>query len=218
MTSIEAYNEFHVLMNKNASLRNINIPKPLYVLLYNRESKLSYRKLLGKSTDDLQDVSELLKTNILLEKKNVYNDFVQYSKPQDFFDFVDSVSTTRKEDCESITINYLYKPKDLKLKYSNAFYVNFEHEESIVNISDSIEIYKREYDILNSHISYYKAIPEIDIVGYFYEDGTPSIDKHPNISDRLVHIINNWIVLEVMREFENGNGINIAKDRVSNNS
>ena len=62
-----------------------------------------------------------------------------------------------------------------------------------------------------------KIIKNINTI-YFYEDGTPSIDKHPNISDRLVHIINNWIVLEVMREFENGNGINIAKDRVSNNS
>lgn len=214
MTSKEAYLEFQILMNKNASLRNINIPPEIYVLLYNRESKIHYRKLVKESTDDVHELSELLVNDEPLSKIGMTQEYVLYNKPINFFNFVSSRSITQRGDCESVTVNYLYKPKDLELKYSDSFYVNFDHEESIVGINDYIQIFKKGYDIKQSFLSYYREIPEIDIVGYFHLDGRPSENKDPNISDHLVHLINNWVVLEVMREFENGNGINVSKERI----
>lgn len=216
MTSREAYFEFQVLMNKNASLRNINIPPHLYVLLYNRETKISYRRFIKGSIIDIHDISELLVTDEKLQKAKEYQEYVEYYKPTNFFDFVDSRSTTKRGNCTGVTVNYLYKPKDLKLKNSDSFYVNFDHEESICNLSENfVQIYKKDFDLVSSYISFYREISEIDISGYKHLDGTMSTDIEPDLSDRMIHLVNNWIVLEVMREFENTGGINISKDRIN---
>jgi hypothetical protein len=61
MTSEELYYEFHLLVNKNNSQQNINIEKPHFVQLYNREQERWVGSVLktGNNSNQINDLQEL---------------------------------------------------------------------------------------------------------------------------------------------------------------
>lgn len=217
MTSKELYYEFMLLLNKNATNVNINVDEPNFVWLYNREAKRWLKSYIERSrlNSDSGYINELLITDkelSLLFKNDKTN---VYELPLDFFDFVGSYSNTTRDDCESITYNYLQRPKDLQVAIDNSFTLpSFDYEESLVNLNEKkVTIHKLNYEIKATYLSYYKTTTDIDISGYQKTDGTYSEDIEDGLSPYLQSQIIDRIVTEVMREFENPNGYQVSIQR-----
>lgn len=217
MTSLELYYEFTLLLNKNSTADNINIDVPNFVWLYNREANrwLSDRIRTSSLNSDSQDLEPLLivNQNVSLIKKEVsYN---TYNLPINFFDFVDSYCEGEKDGCIRNISNFLVKPKELRTIVDNSFTnPSFEYEESICNITDKkLLIYKKDYEIKNAYLSYYKTVPQIDIEGYLNSQDQWSTTIDSDLPDFLHSQVLDRIVTEVMRQFENPNGYKLSMER-----
>ena len=221
MTSIELYYESQLLLNKNATNVNINLEKENFVWLYNREAKRWLSDYIQKNSSnanviDLQGVLSINKELSLVQKTKEYN---TYNLPTDFYDFVDSYSTGVKGECEGVISNFLHKPKNIRAVLDNSLSSpSFEYEESICNIAEEkLIVYKKEYEIKNSYLSYYKQIEPIDLEGYQKFDGSFSTNVDTTLKPYVQSQIIDRVVTEVMREFENGNGYKVSVDRQNSN-
>ena len=217
MSSLELYYEFTLLLNKNATNVNINIEKENFVWLYNREARKWLAEYIIKNSGNVQSINieGLLSVNkplVLIDSTSKYNSYIL---PDQFYDFVDSYSVAVKEDCENEISNFLQKPKELRTNIDNSFSnPSFKYEESICNIADNkLLVYKSDYTIKDTYLSYYKKVQEIDIEGYQKIDGSMSTNKSDGLTPYLQSQIIDRVVTEVMREFENTNGFKLAQER-----
>lgn len=218
MTSEELYYNFHLLLNKNASLKNVNITRANFVIIYNREA-LSWLDRFIKtngSTDEIHDIEQLLAVNKPLQLINKKEGYYEYYLPDNYFSFVSSVSEAVKDSCTSPVRNYLIKPKEDNTHLENEA-PSFEFEESICNISDNkLLVYVSDYQLNNSSLSYYIYPEKIDLEGYTdINTGKYSKTVDTKLDERYQHQILNQTVLEFMRQFENSNGINISQTRLT---
>src|SRR6185369_11249479 len=136
MTSLQAYKEFLIKLNKNDTNRNINIPKGQFVLLYNQQRHpwLSNRIESGLKDDTIDDLEELLTLDTELEKTEVKTNFTSFLLPSDFFYYSTSYSLASKEGCSQSVI-YNWNPKNKnknELLKSDNDKPSFEYQESFV--------------------------------------------------------------------------------------
>ena len=93
---------------------------------------------------------------------------------------------------------------------------DFDWEWSFFTIqSSSINVYKTDFDVNKVALEYYKVIPDIDIEGYIRLDGTASTNIGIDISEQYVDQIINLAAEEFMRDFQDAQGLQIAKDRTN---
>ena len=94
---------------------------------------------------------------------------------------------------------------------------DFDYEWTFCSVQGgNIRIYRNDFDILKSDIEYYSVIPDIDIAGYNNIDNQPSIDIPLTIiSDQYIDQIINLAAEEYMRDFQDPNGLQLAKDRTT---
>lgn len=218
MTSVELYYDMLLLLNKNANQQKIDVSKENFVWLYNREGRKWYSSYLDRVSTNMDSVNinSLLivdKQLALIDKKQEY---VSYTMPEDFFDFVGSHSDAQKGKCNSRISNFLKKPKQIQSYIDDAFSSpSFEYEESICNMSEEkLIVYRTDYEINNTYLSYYKKLPQIDIEGYQKISGDWSSNVDDNLDPFLQNKIIDLVVLEVMRQFENGNGYKLSTERL----
>lgn len=217
MTSEQLYYNFHLLLNKNASLKNVRIAKPNFVILYNREASNWLADYIDKhsSTDDIHDIEGLLKVNKELELNNSFNTYYEYNLPEDYFTFVDSSSRAIQNKCEGVIYNYLQKPKEININLDYQL-PSFKFEESICNITENkLRVYVDNYKLISTYLSYYVTPEKIDLEGYTNIDGSFSTNINTDLGDYYQWQILDRVVLEVFREFENTNQINISQTRIN---
>lgn len=218
MTSEELYYTFHLLLNKNASLKNVNITRANFVILYNREAILWLDNFIrtNSSTGRIHDLEQLLSVNKELEVINKNSNYYEYFLPENYFHFVSSVSTASKGSCTTNVRNYLIKPKEDNTSLENEL-PSFEFEESVCNIADKkLLVYIGDYQINSTYLSYYIYPEKIDLEGYTdINTGKYSRTVDTDLDEHYQHQILNRVVLEVMRQFENSNGINISQTRLN---
>lgn len=219
MTSQELYYESQLILNKNASNVNINLDVANFVWIYNREAKKWLSDYLNKvnSNSSSEDLSGLLNVNVLIPVDLNTKEYSTFTLPENFYSFVDSYSVAIKNNCEGIVSNFLQKPKDVRVLIDNSFSSpSFEYEESLCNIyAKKLQVFKREYEIKATYLSYYKAIEEIDIEGYQKIDGSWSTTINTDLDPYLQSMIIDRVVIEIMREFENTNGFKFSQERVN---
>lgn len=215
----QAYYEFSLLINKNSERKNIQIDKENFVLLFNRESQRWLAEFIEKNinSDNILTIGELLVHDYKLEKTSTKSNHVHYKVPEDYFQIMagNSYSNVKKGSCTGIIYNYFKKPNDLNIQLEDKFLKpSYEWERGLGEIhSDGIVIYKSDFDITDTFITYYKIIPEIDMSGYIKLDGSHSTDKHPQVSDYLVGQIIDRVVVEINREFNDQVGFQLSQTR-----
>ena len=218
MTSQELYYEFHLLFNKNASYQNIDVSKGNFVHLYNRELLrwLSDYILRNNSTQKIHDVQGLLTVNEKLELSNRNDRYDSFELPEQFFEFVDCISEVEKGGCKIKIINYIEKPKDALINL-DTFAPSFNFEEGLCNISkEKVLVYVGDFKINATYLSYYQKPTKIDLAGYEKIDGSLSSNIDSDLDERFQGEVLDRVVLEVMRQFENGNGHKLSQDRIIN--
>ena len=207
----DAHYEFSLLLNKNSERKDINIDLLNYIVLYNRESKRWLVEFIERnnSTDNILTLNEFLINKHKLDKLKTNVDSVEYSYPDDFFRILvgNSYSTVKNKSCTGIVYNYFKKPNDLNIQIEDKFTrPSIEWERGLGDLyRNKIVIYKTNFDIIDTFISYYKKPKTLDL-------NNPDLVSDLEMSDYLVSQINDRIVSEVYREFNNP-GFNLAKTR-----
>ena len=207
----DAHYEFSLLLNKNSERKDINIDLLNYIVLYNRESKRWLVEFIERnnSTDNILTLNEFLINKHKLDKLKTNVNSVEYSYPDDFFRILvgNSYSTVKNKSCTGIVYNYFKKPNDLNIQIEDKFTrPSIEWERGLGDLyRDKIVIYKTNFDIVDTFISYYKKPKTLDL-------NNPDLVSDLEMSDYLVSQINDRIVSEVYREFNNP-GFNLAKTR-----
>ncbi len=215
----EAYYEFSLLLNKNSERKNIQIEKENFVILFNRESQRWLAEFTEKNThsDNILTIAELLEYDYSLEKISTHNNHVHYKIPEDYFQILpgNSYSNVKKGECTGVIYNYFKKPNDFNIHIEDKFLKpSFEWERGLGEIfNNGIVIYKTDFEVIDTKITYYKSPSKIDMQGYIKIDGSTSKDIHPTISDYLVGQILDRVVSEVTREFNDQVGYQMAETR-----
>lgn len=219
MTSSEAYKNFLIKFNKNDSNRNISIPKGQFILIYNEQAEIweDQRIERGLSSDNIDDIAELLVLDKELNISEEFKDFYNFKLPEDYFRYSNSYSIASKEGCSSSVI-YNF---DVKNKNKNELLLNeheepsFEYETTFAIPNDkSIAIYRTDFTIDKVFIDYYRLPKKIDVGGYIKVDGSHSQNINPDLSDKLVSEIIDYTVKEAQRIYENPQGFELANERI----
>lgn len=219
MTTRELYYDFHLLLNKSNEQKTINIEEGNFVRLYNREALRWLSDFIenNNNSDNILTINELVVRDFELEEIENNLDSKVYNAPSDYFNLIhgDFYSIVEYKNCKSLIYNYVVKPDDTNTSKEDKFTrPSFYWERGLAKVTNNeIVVYKNDFEILRTHISYYKTPREIDIQGYQRLDGKMSTDINPDTSDYACQQILDRVVLEVQREFENQIGFQVSKER-----
>lgn len=217
MTSEDLYYNFQLIANKNASLKNVHIPRANFVKMYNREALYWLSDYIFKhsSTEDVHDLSDLLvedeNLSFLSKTENKY----YYKIPENYFAFVNSWSEAKRKKCINKVINYLQKPKEI-LPLLDFQSPSFDFEESICNITEKkLAVFVDDYQLNNTYLSYYITPENIDLEGSTdINTGLPSTTVNQSLGDFYQFQILDRVALEFAREFDNNNQVNILQNKI----
>lgn len=219
MSSEELYYNFQLVLNKNASQKNVQIPRGNFVAHYNRESNRWLEDYIKKnnSVDRINNVQGLITVNAPLSLAIKKEETYYYDLPNEYFEFINSRSSVLKGKCNKYVINYLTHPKETLVSLDNET-PSFEFEESVCNIAENkLQVFTKDYKINNTYLSYYHKPSKIDLSGYQNINGENSITIDSELDDRYQHEIIDRMVTEIMREFENSNGFKFSQERQQKN-
>jgi hypothetical protein len=207
-----------LLHNKNNENKNINVEIGNFVILYNREAE----RWLAEYIETNNNSDNILKLNGLIESDYVLTELSSdkfktvYEKPVNLFDYIhgDFTSTVESGDCKAVIYNYVFKPNDINSSIEDKFTrPSLAWERGVGKVGEnSIIVYKDNFDITKTQMSYYKIPRKIDIAGYITPANKQSTDINPDTSDYISNLILDRVVSEVKREFE-ANDFQLAKTR-----
>lgn len=222
MTSKELYYQFHLLLNENANFKDVKISEGNFVLLFNRCSERWLNIAIDSwmKDEDALNLQEFINNDEkldfyeTLEKDSVVQ--YKYKIPTDYFTWIDSHSLVQK-DCSLYLTNYFVKPRDVR-GYIADGYPSLDYEEGLCNISNNfLIVYAKDFTISTTYLSYFKNPPKIDIEGYENLKGEKSKNIDSPISDIYLNQMLDMCITEVQREFKNQIGIQVSKDRETEN-
>lgn len=218
MTPELVYQKILLKGNKLNSNFNSYCDKAKAVLIVNEvlntwiTDKLKYKDSI--LIDDLQAIVKQVELFPGTDKTS----FQSYILPKDFFQCISVECEVQRGKCKKKIFSREIKGQNRNLfQYDENQQPDFDWEWTFHQIAtNSLKVYKEGFQILKSIFSYYKTLPEFDVAGYIKLDNTPSSDKPIPLQDRFIDEIINYAVEELMRDFENNNGLQIAKDRQTN--
>lgn len=221
MKSIEAYKRFLIKLNKNDTNTNINIGKGEFVLIFNEQSKVWLENKLKEDSNlhDKNEISALLVYDKKLEKVIDTSTFSQFKLPDDYYEYQTSYSIASKGKCKDRKLlNWDFKVRNKNvLEQDENNNPSFEYEETIANVSgDNILIFKKDFDIDEQYVTYYKEPNNIDIKGYIRFDGSSSEDIDSELADKYVNEIISLCVVSVEANYGNVEQYQMQKQQINN--
>lgn len=222
MSPYDIYILFQQKVNKNSTNTNISVPLGVFVSLWNEQKRiwLNSKTKQKESTNYIEDLQELLIIDMELEQDKKYKDKVSFKLPTDYFRRVISHVIAEKDYCKGKRLtNHIVKPKDVNILLQNADYSpSFEWEETISVVTDNtLTVYKDNFTIKKTFLTYYKEPEDLDIKGYTKLDGTPSEDRMVSLSKKNIEEITNRTVAEAFANYEHYQQTTVASQRVQKN-
>lgn len=218
MTSLEAYQNLLLKVNRNDSNSNINVPRGQFVLLYNEQlTKWTCEKLQKKlDSDELDELNDLLEDEIELDKISSNRDYDYFTVPENLHKFSSAYVVAERDGCERILTAWNLKSPDIRVILNDENNnPSFDFEETPMYITNGkAKIYFSDFTIKNAFLTYYKMPGAIDIEGYIKVDGTASQNIDPDISGPNVLEIVTRCAAEVMRNNQNVEGLQMQKDKI----
>lgn len=222
LTPNEIYTKLLFKLNKNDTNSNIKIPKGVFVILFNEQKRKYLDKALAneESSDLINNFSEILALNTPLTKVSESTLSDSFKLPADFLKEVSSYSLASKNKCNnSVITNWFIKPKDINVLLQNVNHKpSFEYQETLAIINNNnISIYKEDFKINKTFLSYYKNPPDLDIEGYIKPDGTKSQNISTTLSDTNIDKILDRTVVEISSNYQSVEQLQLALQRQQTN-
>lgn len=204
-------------VNKGNSQGNIAIDKDRFVLLFNEcKNRWVERHLKEKDSILIDSLSEIVKTEQLLNgnDKTVYTEF---KIPEDFYELALATCEAQRNECKKTLFLRAVKNQDKnQLRFNSNYKPDFDFEWSFVSLQGGyLRVYQDDFKVNKVSMEYYKVIPSIDIEGYTHLDGSASSNIGIELSEQYVDQIINVTAEEFMRDFQDSQGVQIAKDRTN---
>lgn len=220
MTSREIYKRFLLKINKNDSNDGVNILPSHFVLLFNTQRLVWLGERLRDDADNakLDRLQELVSTDVQLPVKKEHDSSVDFTLPEDLYRYISSYSLASQDKCKKRKIfNFEQNTLNLTAVLADAFNrPNFKFEETpCIQKSGTLKVYFEDFKIESVFLSYYRQPKAIDIAGYRKIDGSASVDADTDLSDENIDEVLNRIAVEVLREYQDGEGFQLAKDRIA---
>jgi hypothetical protein len=219
MTSREIYKRFLLKINKNDTNAGINIPVSHFVLLFNSERLFWLGEELKEDADNVRinRLKSLLISDKELVKIETLKDSVLFKLPDQFYRHAFSYSVVSSDTCpETIVYNFEKIPLNFIVNLADDYNrPQFDYRETpFILTEDKYKVYFDNFEIKKVFLNYYKEPDEIDIEGYIKIDGTPSKNKETDLDEDDIESILNRMSAEVIRQYQDANSINFAKDRI----
>lgn len=218
----EAYKRLQLKVNKNDTNGNVKIPKAQFVLIFNSEKRKWLDTLIPESgsTDEIEGIEELLEVDVPLTKVSEDTKKAVFTLPTNFFRRTSSYNLASQDDCkDQVVVNwFVSKNKNINVLLQNSdFNPSFDYRETLAVLNkDKLTIYKDNFTVDKTYLSYYREPKDIDINGYTRLDGTPSTDVTIDLSDINVELILDRVAVEVTRNYESILQNQLAAQRLQN--
>ena len=204
-------------INKGSSFGNIAIDKARFVLLFNEvKNRWVENHLKEKDSILIDSLWEILKTETLLTgvKKDSHYQFIM---PEDFYEVVDATCIAERNSCErEIFLREIKNHDKSILRFDTNLKPDFDWKWSFFTLQEKyLNVFTTDFKVSKVTVEYYKVIPDIDIEGYVKIDNTNSTDIGIELSEQYVDQIINLAAEEFMRDFQDSQGLSIAKDRTN---
>jgi hypothetical protein len=171
-----------------------------------------------RNEDDIRDIQKILIIERPLVEVSSDESHYKFALPLDFFNFANITAIASTECCKDARLLvWEVKSEDVEEK------LNDKHNEPTFNYretfcyltSNTIAVYRKDFDITKVLLSYYRYPVQVDIDGYINRlTQQPSSNIDPEFDDKVV----NRILLAMAKEFaginENTAGYQVAKDRL----
>lgn len=218
MTPNEAYKKFLLKVNKNDTNGNIKVPKSQFVILFNEQKGQWLDSIITdfEGADYIEGIEELLDLDVPLVKQNSSLIKDGFKLPDNFFRRATAYAVASKGECkENPMVIWFIKPKnrDVYLQNSN-LQPSFEYQETIAIVnSGQVSVFKKDFNVDEVYLSYYRRPLDLDISGYTHIDGTQSTDIATDLSDDNTDIIINRTATEALRNYESTEQVQLAMSR-----
>lgn len=212
----EAYLKFLNKVNKNFINDNISVDKGRFVITFNEaQNKYSDWVIKENNKSSIRNIQFLKVKNEELLKSSVNEDFDSFSLPLNFFRFVNVRAVAKQGSCSDyFDVLFEVKGENIHELYNDENNEpSFEYRESFYTFgSDSIDIYKKDFNVTDVFLTYYRFPKPVDIAGYYKIDNTISQDINPEFNDDIVDKI-----LDICVKDFNLNSDNLERYQVDNN-
>lgn len=196
MTSLEAYNQFLLKVNRLGKSQNVNISKAKFVMLFN-EWQRSYAETEITKSDSagIVDMQFLLTKPLLLKEVAKTDSYYLYELPADYIRWGTFYSVATKGNCKNVVLyNNLVKPQNLHVTLDDAFNKpSFEFEHVPVSFtSDTMQVFYNDFEVVGQFLQYYRYPRNIDMEGYTLVSGLPSstidLEVPDPVADRIISL------------------------------
>lgn len=218
MTASQAYIRFLQLVNRNNTNNNVNVDRERFVMMYNNNQNRYVEWVLEKrNEDDIRDIQILLTKDVPLLLQNSGDRFQTYGLPTNYFDFANLNAKAKNVCCPADDIHLVeVKSEDVEeLWIDTNNQPSFTWRETFYHLSaNSVILYRKDFDITNVNLTYYRYPRQIDLDNYINADGNPSSNVDPEFDDKVV----DRILLATSKEFaaitSDANAYQMDKDRL----
>lgn len=212
----ETYLKFLNKVNKNFINDNISVDKGRFVIIFNEAQNKYVDWIISQNnTSAIRNIRFLKIPNEELSKSSSYEDFDSFTLPKDFFRFINVRAKAKKGSCtDYLDILFEVKGENVHELYNDENNEpSFDYRESFYTFSsNSIDIYKKDFDVSNVILTYYRFPKSVDIAGYYRIDNTVSKDIDSEFTDDIIDKI-----LDICVKDFNVNSDNLERYQVDNN-
>lgn len=220
-TSVEAYKKFELKVNKLSTNDNVDISPGEFVLVFNEQQQKWYEfNFRNRGTRYVDVVQKLIAHDIPLSPKESHLNHTDFELPENYFDYINSYSLADNGICKDRVIyNEEIKIVNKNILYKDEYNTpSFDYQEGFITLAGNmLQVYKKDFEVTSTILTYYRYPINIDIAGYIKIDGTNSIDINPELPDHYVDEVIDWCVREVTADYSDAEGYNFAERRVNQN-
>jgi len=219
MTSLEAYDNFLIKINRNDTQSNLYVDVSTFIQLFNRQKdKWVDNKLNLKDSIQIDDLQEIVTSKIETDKIST-TEYDEYPLADNWYEFIGGNVLANQGDCKRYINLRPVKLQNVQIQnFDDSLEPSFDYEWTTYSLQDNkIRVYKKDFKTENISYTYYKVVPDIDIEGYIKADNTLSTTINPILKTRFVDEILDMCATEYFRNIQSRAGFELSKERQLNN-
>jgi hypothetical protein len=222
MTIESAYTEFLQLVNRNMTNNRTNVDRPRFAMLFNvMQVKYVEWQLDKRNEDSIRNIQILLVPELPLAVSNKEDNYTTFLLPTDYLDYANAKAKASKGCCNGAYLKIIeVKSEDVEEKLTDKYNEpSFEFRETVGFTSNNkLLVYKKDFEIDEVLLTYYKYPPKIDIQGYFHDINAtiPSTNIDPIFDDKVAERILIAMAKEFSARNEDGTSFQLDKERLFN--
>jgi hypothetical protein len=163
----ESYQKYLILAEANGTTDKLSTNKGRYAVKYNiSQNKIIEWFIENNSTDESRYLQSIKIPYKNLDITDTKEDYKQFSLPVNYFDFIGLKVLGSKDKCTK----QRFKSEEIKAETvdnvfdDTNFEPSFKYRETFYTIAqDAIQVYKKNFDIDSTELSYYRYPKQIEL-------------------------------------------------------